>query len=182
MTKLCPFGLLLVIPTREQKTDRVGKLRLSKTARMVLLFCMGSAIAAPAQTFTTLVEFDNTNGASPQVGLIQGLDGNIYGATTGSRPSVNSTLFKITPAGELTTLYTFCAQTNGGTGANGGTVFRITPAGTLTTLYSFCIQATCPDGGALARCFKPPMETSTEQPGAEDPVWAPCSRSPLRAS
>ena len=71
------------------------------------------------------------------------------------------TVFKITPSGTLTTLYSFCPQsgcadgaepnaalvqaTDGnfyGTafegGANGvGTVFKITPSGTLTTLHSF---------------------------------------------
>jgi uncharacterized repeat protein (TIGR03803 family) len=79
-------------------------------------------------------------------------------------------VFKITPTGTLTTLYSFCAQsgctdgeypvaglvqgTDGnfyGTtpegGANGGgTVFKITPTGTLTTLYSFCAQSGCTDG------------------------------------
>jgi uncharacterized repeat protein (TIGR03803 family) len=81
------------------------------------------------------------------------------------------TVFKITPSGTLTTLYSFCSQidctdgedpeaglvqaTNGdfyGTtsagGANaGGTLFKITPSGTLTTLYSFCAQSGCTDGG-----------------------------------
>ncbi len=32
------------------------------------------------------------------------------------------------------------------TGGGGGTVFEITPAGKLTTLYSFCSQSGCPDG------------------------------------
>jgi hypothetical protein len=27
-----------------------------------------------------------------------------------------------------------------------GTVFKITPSGTLTTLYSFCTQSNCTDG------------------------------------
>jgi uncharacterized protein (TIGR03437 family) len=85
------------------------------------------------------------------------------------------TIFKITPGGALTTLYSFCVQsgctdgylpesglvqaTNGnfyGTTANGGantscnggcgTVFNMTPSGTLTTLYSFCAQGGCADG------------------------------------
>ena len=85
------------------------------------------------------------------------------------------TVFKITTQGVLTTLYSFCAQTNctdglgpeaglvqapggnfygttefggsGGCSAPGcGTVFEITPEGNLTTLYSFCALAGCPDG------------------------------------
>jgi uncharacterized repeat protein (TIGR03803 family) len=70
-------------------------------------------------------------------------------------------VFKITPSGTLTTLYTFCAKANCadgafpvgtlvqatsgefygttlGGGAHGrGTVFKITQSGTVTTLYSF---------------------------------------------
>ena len=32
-----------------------------------------------------------------------------------------------------------------------GTVFKLTPSGTLTTLYSFCSQANCTDGDASSR-------------------------------
>jgi uncharacterized repeat protein (TIGR03803 family) len=72
----------------------------------------------------------------------------------------------------LTTLHSFCSQSNctdgagpgaalvqatdgnfygttqgGGAGAGaGGTVFQITPSGTLTTLYNFCSQSGCTDG------------------------------------
>jgi uncharacterized repeat protein (TIGR03803 family) len=78
----------------------------------------------------------------------------------------------MTPAGLLTTLYSFCAQSgctdgeapaaglvhasdgnfygttdSGGTNSiYGGTIFKITPDGTLTTLYSFCAQSGCADG------------------------------------
>ncbi len=38
------------------------------------------------------------------------------------------------------------ATTAGGGANGGGTVFRITPSGTLTTLYSFCSQSGCTDG------------------------------------
>jgi hypothetical protein len=38
--------------------------------------------------------------------LVQGFDGNLYGTTSSALNSV----FKITPAGQLTTLYTFCSQ------------------------------------------------------------------------
>ena len=30
--------------------------------------------------------------------------------------------------------------------SSGGTIFKITPSGQLTTLYSFCAQINCPDG------------------------------------
>ena len=85
-------------------------------------------------------------------------------------------MFKISPAGGLKTLYSFCAQAgcpdgefpnglvqagngelygttqNGGVNpgplnTGGGTIFEISPAGKLTArLYSFCAQSSCQDG------------------------------------
>jgi len=110
------------------------------------------------------------DGAAPYAGLIQARDGNFYGTTSSGGTNRLGTVFKITPAGALTTLHSFCIQpacddgatpyaglvqaTDGnlyGTtlegGAKGyGTVFKITPSGTLTTLYSFCPQTGCTDG------------------------------------
>jgi uncharacterized repeat protein (TIGR03803 family) len=133
-----------------------------KTTCVVALLCAAAAIASPAQTFKTLVNFDGTNGAQPQLmSFVQGADGNLYGTTIGGGAHGEGTVFKLTPSGTLTTLYSFCAQTNcpdgaqpqaalvlgtdgnfygttAGGGANTvGTVFKITPEGTLTTLYSF---------------------------------------------
>jgi uncharacterized repeat protein (TIGR03803 family) len=137
------------------------------------LLCVSAATAvARAQTFQNLVNFNGRNGIGPQfMTLIQGTDGNIYGsAVWGGNKSCGflygcGTLFKMTPAGALTTIYTFCSQPNcadgddpsglvlgtdenfyGTTfegGANTscpggcGTVFKITSGGVLTTLYSF---------------------------------------------
>ena len=123
---------------------------------------------------------DCADGAEPSAGVIEGTDRNFYGTTSGggaySNNCVNGcgTVFKITPGGALTTLYTFCPQNNctdgrepvaglvegfdgnfyGTTLAGGGnddccgTAFKITPSGTLTTLYDFCVGGypSCPDG------------------------------------
>jgi uncharacterized repeat protein (TIGR03803 family) len=68
---------------------------------------------------TTLVSFNATNGGHPAAGLTQGSDGNFYGTTQwGGNLSLNNsngfgTVFKMTPAGTLTTLVSFNA-TNGG--------------------------------------------------------------------
>jgi uncharacterized repeat protein (TIGR03803 family) len=119
---------------------------------------------------TTLHGFDRTDGFYPNAGLVQGTDGNFYGTTLYSGAGSDcytsgcGTVFKITPAGQLTTLHSFDSidgsepdaplvqARNGnfygttlGGGANVncvtyvgcGTVFEITPAGKLTTLYSF---------------------------------------------
>jgi uncharacterized repeat protein (TIGR03803 family) len=144
-------------------------------AGFVLSLCLLAAIAAPAQTFTLLLSFDFSDGANPASALLQATDGNLYGTTQSGGANGLGTVFQITPSGQLTTLYSFCAQssctdgesayagvvqaTNGnfyGTtqlgganicnGAGCGTVFKITPDGVLTTLYSFCSQSGCTDG------------------------------------
>ena len=124
-----------------------------------------------ATTFTVLHSFDGTDGYYPAAGLVQATDGNLYGTTEYGGANFSGNVFKITPSGTLTTLYSFCSlsgcadgeaptaalvqatdgnfygTTEYGGGANfSGTVFRITPSGTLTTLYSFCLQSGCPDG------------------------------------
>ena len=103
-------------------------------------------------------------------GLIQGADGHFYGTTYDGGAEDSGTFYQITPAGEYTQLYSFCAQPNcadgggpnevvqgtdgnfygttymgGSNQVNGifvgyGTVFQITPTGALTTLYTFCLQ------------------------------------------
>ncbi len=74
----------------------------------------------PDGTFTTLHSFNVTDGSNPSAGLIQATDGNFYGSSetggTGDcqdKALPNSgcgTIFKITPAGTLTTLYVFGAS------------------------------------------------------------------------
>jgi len=134
-----------------------------------------AAIALPAQTYTALHSFDGTDGASPRWSLVQGLDGNLYGTTVAGGGTTNpGTVFKITPTGTVTTLHSFCAETNctdGFSPASGvvlatngefygvtysggancapggcGTIFSVTSSGTLTTIYSFCAEISCTDG------------------------------------
>jgi uncharacterized repeat protein (TIGR03803 family) len=131
----------------------------------------------PGGTLTTLHTFTGISpeGEMPYAGLILATDGNFYGTTNSGGANGNwGTVFRISSAGTLTTLYSFGAQANcldgcypfaglvqatdgnfygttseggGSGGGNGnGTVFRITPAGTLTTLYSFCAETYCADG------------------------------------
>ncbi|MGC2475371.1 MAG: choice-of-anchor tandem repeat GloVer-containing protein [Candidatus Sulfotelmatobacter sp.] len=129
----------------------------------------------PAGDLTTLYNFCSkpncADGRNPQAGLIQATDGNFYGTTQGGGYSNYGTVFKITPRGKLTTLYSFCSQSEcpdgaqplaslvqatdgnfygttsaGGANPDYGTVFKITIGGTLTTLYNFCSQIECADG------------------------------------
>ena len=148
-----------------------GKLDWGKRAYAVLALYAATAISLPAETFTVLHSFSGADGASPNSQLVQATNGDLYGTTTfGGANSCGvggtnvgcGTVFKITPSGTLTTLYSFCSQsacadgeypnglvkaTNGdlyGTTQEGGdpfgsfgTVFKITPSGALTTLYVF---------------------------------------------
>jgi uncharacterized repeat protein (TIGR03803 family) len=124
------------------------------------------------------------DGANPWYGsLVQATNGSFYGTTRYGGQNGElcdgsigcGTIFKITPSGNLTTLYRFCSGTgcsdganpegglvqapNGdfygttpGGGANScypdgcGTIFKITASGELTTLYSFCSETLCADG------------------------------------
>ncbi len=59
------------------------KLSLSKTLLIVSVFCAATTIAASAQTLTTLVNFNGSDGNFPvqDSPLVQGTDGNLYGIT-----------------------------------------------------------------------------------------------------
>ena len=81
-----------------------------KTGCAGLLLCAATAIASPAQTFTTLVSFDEPNGRQPRYSVVQGTDGNLYGTTQNGGAYDYGTVFKMTPTGTLTTLYSFCPQ------------------------------------------------------------------------
>ena len=80
-----------------------------RTACIILLLCATTAIAAHAQTFTLLAPFDGTNGTSPG-GVIQGPDGNFYGITGEGGLFNAGTVFRATPEGAITSLYSFCSQ------------------------------------------------------------------------
>ena len=121
-------------------------------------------------SYTNLYSFGSspTDGYNPQAGLVQGRDGNFYGTTVYGGTSANcgggcGTVFRISPSGNYTNLYSFGSQPNDGVspqalvqgsdgnfygttligGANNcncGTVFRISPSGNYSNLYTFSNQ------------------------------------------
>jgi len=69
-------------------------------------------------TLTTVHSFDGTDGEYPFAGLMLAANGNFYGTTDGGGANSSGTLFELTPAGNLTTLYNFCALTTCVDGGN----------------------------------------------------------------
>ena len=69
-----------------------------------------------AGDLTTLYNFCGTascpEGTNSSAGVIQGTDGNLYGANGSGGVNGGGTLFKLTPSGKLTVLYSFCSLPN----------------------------------------------------------------------
>jgi uncharacterized repeat protein (TIGR03803 family) len=119
----------------------------------------------PSGVEVNLHTFHYTDGSQPYGGLVEGSDGNFYGTTDYGGASKSGTVFRISPAGNFTNLWSFTGGADGGIpiaglvrgtdsnfygmtywgGAhNCGTVFRISPSGFLTNLYSFPTPVSAP--------------------------------------
>ncbi|WP_157572459.1 choice-of-anchor tandem repeat GloVer-containing protein [Nevskia soli] len=138
--------------------------RTTKSAAVSIsafLICL-SAQASPTVE-STLYSFGATtsDGTGPEAALIQGSDGNFYGTTVGGGTGRAGTVFKLTPAGVETVLYSFGSNAanndgaypyssviqasdgnfygtaTGGTHGTGGAVFKVTPDGIETLLHFF---------------------------------------------
>ena len=125
---------------------------------------------SPDGRFATVASFDGRNGKWPSGDLVRGQDGSLYGtASQGGNKSGDGVVFKLTPNGNLTALFSFSDYDDRGGespdgfspnrlvdgndgnfygttarnrfGAGAGTVFRITPSGSLATLATFDSQA-----------------------------------------
>ena len=69
----------------------------------------------PAGELTTLYSFTGgSDGGNPQSSLIQGTDGNFYGTTDSGGTAGSGAVFRITPAGVFTALYSFTGGSDGG--------------------------------------------------------------------
>ncbi len=122
---------------------------------------------------TTLYNFCSNascaDGKNPLATLVQAQNGDFYGTTEVGGANNDGTVFKITPSGKLTTLYSFSGAdganpysgliqatdgnfygtTVSGGANNDGAVFKLTPAGKLTT-YSFDVtNGASPYGGLI---------------------------------
>jgi uncharacterized repeat protein (TIGR03803 family) len=148
------------------KAKYSSMLRVAQSAILLLSL----PLVANALTVTTLHIFGtgSTNGVGPAYALVQGTDGNFYGTTWSGGAHGAGTVFRISPTGSYTNLYSFGSADLGGQhpaaglvqGSDGnfygttwgadycsscGNIFRISPSGSYTNLHSFTCTAN--DGG-----------------------------------
>jgi uncharacterized repeat protein (TIGR03803 family) len=116
---------------------------------------------SPTGSLTTIYAFTDIGSMGPSYpsgSLVLGQDGTLYGTSQGGGSDDHGSVFKLSPDGTLTTLYSFTVSGGGGQPTGGlimgkdgnlygtttlggsyshGSVFRITPQGALTILHSF---------------------------------------------
>jgi uncharacterized repeat protein (TIGR03803 family) len=114
---------------------------------------------SPGNFFTNLYSFTGTSdGAYPAEPLVLGNDGNLYGVTTNGGAFGKGNIFKLSPDGGFTNLYSFTGGADGnapsgallpdaggdfygftfyGGAYSKGVFFKLPSSGTLTNLYSF---------------------------------------------
>jgi uncharacterized repeat protein (TIGR03803 family) len=152
-------------PDPQNRHRRNPKMQTTNKLSMALVLVLASFVRAPGAGATSglvlqaLHEFPSTP-RMPYYGLIQARDGNLYGPALETGPDNPGTIYKLTPGGVLSTLYSFPARNESYAGArgpllqasdgnfygtalglvktnDGGMVFKLTTNGLLTPLYSF---------------------------------------------
>ncbi len=151
-----------------------------KSSKYSLTLCFAFACAAltishaeraEAQTVTAIASFDGQVAEYP-ASPVQATDGNFYGVAGGGVYG-EGVIYRTTPTGTLSSLYSFCALPHcadgkdvtvspilgsdgglygitsyGGT-SDTGIIYRVSLDGEFTVLYTFCGNNTCPDGTAV---------------------------------
>ena len=167
------FGLPRLVDTRRRKLRRAGVIVL--TFALALPFSIpadaqtysvaftigGTGAGVRAQSFSVLYNFGTNNGDPLQPSfsgiIVQGRDGNLYSTAPKGGANGLGAVFKITPSGKLTVLYSFdgvhgsnpysgltlgtgdyfYGTTKAGGASGFGTVFRISTSGSLAVLHNF---------------------------------------------
>src|SRR5258708_2291790 len=139
-------------------TQSCFSLSLALACATLATLCL--AVCAQAQTVTILANFNGENGYSPNA-VVQGTDGNFYGTALSGGALGDGDVFRATPTGEITAIYSFsCTVTScyvnepfsmilgsdgslygvslyGGKGSGSGTIYRVTLAGEFSGVYAF---------------------------------------------
>jgi|SRR5215472_5549427 len=144
----------------------------SRKVAFTFLAIVVMGITSKAQVLTTVYSFSGADGYDPLAPLVQGVDGNFYGTTAFGGGMGSGTAFKVSPAGVLTTLHSFCSPDTGcytdgsypygglvqaangnfyGTAYEGGayssgSVYQVDPSGDFKLIYSFCAPLNCYEG------------------------------------
>ncbi len=126
-------------------------------AALVLLATAGKCAVVTKLNPTIVYRFAGSDGGLPQSELVQANDGLFYGTTAEGGTHGTGTVFKITTAGTLTTIYDFTGGADGsdpragviqgsdglfygttfGGGAGFGTIYQVSSNGAFTTVYTF---------------------------------------------
>lgn len=145
-----PTGMLCSV------SNGTGYVESASVGNIVISCAAGSVLESLLYSFGST----SGDGTAPVGGLVQASDGNFYGTTSSGGTFESGAVYKTTPGGAYSLLYSFSASvgsdfanpqatlvqvadgvlygTTLGGGANGsGTVFSITTAGGETLLYSF---------------------------------------------
>ncbi len=143
---------------RHDEGDALAALGISVPAAIANAAAPATSSTSLTDTFESLYSFPAPEGIEPNGPLVLGADGNYYGTT--GYAGLNGgygTVFRLTPAGALTTIHAFDSTdgaypsarltvgsdgafygvTQGGGANNLGTVFRIAVDGTFSLLHSF---------------------------------------------
>ena len=138
MNKNTDFASPICVSTFTRTQQRLGDWSKVMLAAAAVVLVMAASLPSSGQTVTTILSFDGSNGASPISGLVQGLNGKLYGTSYLGGGNNTGTVFEITATGQLTTLYSFCLQVGCGDGSypNAGLVL-----GTDGNFYGTTTQA-----------------------------------------
>ena len=127
---------------------------LRSISAAVLLLACSAFLPAQTPTVSTLVNFNGANGANPSPAtLVQATNGDYYGATDQGGTKSSGTVFDVTPQGSLTTLSSFCCQSNYAAGVYPSALTQ-SAGGVLygTTGFSGLTQCSISLTGEMAGC------------------------------
>lgn len=144
------------------------KLRLLHVVIAVLACTFGLAVRSQAQTLNYFADLNASTGWEPYSSVTQATDGNFFGTATNGIYGGGGNIFRMTPKGEITSVYKFCSQPDcsdgafptsapilgtdgnlygvtyaGGAGYASGVFYRLTLNGEYKVLYTFCPNFPC---------------------------------------
>ena len=120
------------------------KSRFGLTTRIAAILWGTTAVAAYAQTFSTIHLFNGADARSPDSSLIQGTDGNFYGVSRRGGPEGSGSVFKVSASGQSVPLHQFCLTS--------GCPDGYSPVGALVQASNGNFYGTTFNGGTGAHC------------------------------